>query len=175
MTERRRKRPQPEGGSMWSAVAPVAAAQQSLAREQIEMPERPGESIPRLPSDPTELDDGSLMSLFRTLTEWGSYQGARLAVAEVEESYAEAEVKRLESIAQAKNAGAKNVTTIKSLTYTDPEFIEAKEVHFKAYANVKILRGIYEATEKKGTLLSRELTRRVGRDPRESRNGRWNA
>lgn len=115
------------------------------------------------------------MSLFRALTEWGSYQGARLAVAEVEEAYAEAEVKRLESIAQAKNSGAKNVTTIKSMTYTDPEFIEAKDTHFKAYANVKLLRGIYEATEKRATLLSRELTRRVGRDPREGRNGRWNA
>lgn len=160
---------------MWSSVPVVAAAQKTLALQEIEMPERPSTAIPRLPSDPTELDDSRLMTLFTALTEWGAYQGAMLAVAEVEEANAEAEVTRQEKLAQAKNSGAKNVTTIKSMVYTDPDFAAAKEAHFSARANAKILRGIYEATEKKGTLLSRELTRRVGREAREGRSGRWSA
>jgi hypothetical protein len=116
------------------------------------------------------------MTLFREFTEWVAYQGAQLAVADVEEQHAGEVVKRLETMSAAKNAGtAKTVTAAKAAIWEDDAYIEARDAHFYAQAHQKILRGVYEATEKKQVLLSRELTRRVGRDPREGRNSRWNA
>jgi hypothetical protein len=139
------------------------------------MPEHPGGDVPRLPVDPTDLSDPELMSLFREFTEWVAYQGAQLAVADVEEQHAAEVVKRMETMATAKNAGAKSVTAAKAAVWEDSAYTDARDVHFHAQAYQKMLRGVYEATEKKQVLLSRELTRRVGRDPRDGRNSRWNA
>jgi hypothetical protein len=116
------------------------------------------------------------MTLFREFTEWVAYQGAQLAVADVEEQHAGEVVKRLETMSAAKNSGtAKTVTAAKAAIWEDDSYIEARDEHFRAQAHKKILNGIYEATEKKQVLLSRELTRRVGRDPRDGRNAKWNA
>lgn len=159
--------------SNWDLVGPSAAAVERLWAEEIDLPERPGEGIPRLPSDPTDLDDAHLMSLFVQLTEWAAYQGARLAAAEVDVSSTEGEVKRLEALSAAQNAGEKRVTTAKAKAYEDPEYLNARDAYIHAYAYKKILSGIYEATDRKATVLSRELTRRVGREPRDNRSGKW--
>lgn len=175
MSRRVQRKPKEKVGSNWDLIGPSAAAVQRLWAEEIDLPERPGAEIPRLPADPTDLDDSRLMSLFVELTEWAAYQGARLAAAEVDVSYTESEVKRLEALSAAKNAGAKNVTTAKAKAYEDPEYLTAKDAHSHAYAYRKILSGIYEATDRKAQVLSRELTRRVGREPRDNRSARWSA
>lgn len=128
-----------------------------------------------MPPDPTDLTDPELMTLFREFTEWVAYQGAQLAIADVEEQSASEAVKRMETMSAARNSGAKTVTAAKAAIWEDSDYIEARDAHFHAQAYQKMLRGIYEATEKKQVLLSRELTRRVGREPRDSRNGKWNA
>lgn len=115
------------------------------------------------------------MSLFREFTEWVAYQGAQLAIAEVEEQSAVEDVKRMETMSAARNSGAKTVTAAKAAIWEDSGYIDARDAQFRAQAYKKMLGGIYEATEKKQVLLSRELTRRVGRDPRDNRNGKWNA
>jgi len=128
-----------------------------------------------LPEDPTDLTDPELMTLFREFTEWVAYQGAQLAIADVEEQSAVEDVKRMETMSAARNSGAKTVTAAKAVIWEDSAYIDARDAQFKAQAYKKMLSGIYEATEKKQVLLSRELTRRVGRDPRDGRNARWNA
>lgn len=171
--QRQSTRQKPE--NTWSAVPAASSAQQRLHQRQIEMPEHPGDEVPRLPVDPTDLTDPELMTLFREFTEWVAYQGAQLAVADVEEQSAAETVKRIETMTTARNSGAKSVTAAKAAVWEDEAYIDARDEHFRAQAHQKILRGIYEATEKKQVLLSRELTRRVGRDPRDGRNSRWNA
>ncbi len=101
------------------------------------------------------------------------YQATHLSVAEVEEEFFEADVKKREAISTAANSGEKTVAAAKAKVHEDPDYVEAKQHHLEAYAHVKILRAVMESTERKNTLVSRELTRRVGRDPREGRNNRW--
>jgi len=173
--QRRSTQPKQEPASTWDLIGPAADAVTRMWSQDIDLPERPDGEVPRLPEDLTSTSDSELMTLFRELTEWQGYMGTRLAVAEVDESSFENEIKTREARSAAMNSGAKNVTTAKAAVYTDPDFIAAKEAKEHAYAYRKIMQSIYDATEKKTVLVSRELTRRVGRDPREQRNGRWNA
>ena len=169
----RRRRETP--ASNWDLFGPAAVAVAQLSKQEIDLPERPEERAPRLPEDPTDLTDAALMELFVKMTNWSSYTDSMLAVAEVNESSAEADVKRLEALSAAANAGQKNVTTAKAKAYEDPEYIDAKNAMTEAYAFRKIASALHDQAEKRATLLSRELTRRVGREPRESRAGRWSA
>jgi hypothetical protein len=54
------------------------------------------------------------------------------------------------------------------------DYVAAKKKVMQTYGFRKMLGAIYNATDEKNKLISRELTRRVGRDPREQRNGKWN-
>lgn len=169
-TVQRRRR---ETASNWDLVGPAADAVARLQTKEVDLPDRPAERAPRLPEDPTSLDDSQLMTLFVQMTEWASYTGTLLAIAEVNESSAEGEVKRLEALSAAANRGEKNVTTAKAKVWEDPEYIDAKKVQEEAYSYRKITQHLHEVADKRATVLSRELTRRVGREPRESRAGRW--
>jgi hypothetical protein len=84
-------------------------------------------------------------------------------------------VKRLEGLSAALNAGSKSVTAAKAKVFEDPDYLAAKEKQEQAYAYRKISQTLHETADKRATVLSRELTRRVGREPRESRAGRWSA
>jgi hypothetical protein len=67
------------------------------------------------------------------------------------------------------------VTAAKAMAYEDPEYVAAQEAKTAAYAYRKMLQAVYDSADRKNTLLSRELTRRVGRGDRENRAGRMNA
>lgn len=161
--------------STWDLIGTAAAAVERMWAQDIDLPERPAGQVPTLPEDLTETSDSALMSLFRELTEWQGYMGSRLAVAEVDEQSYESELRTREAQSAALNTSAKNVTQAKAAVFTDPDYIAAREAKEHAYAYRKIMASVHDATEKKTTLVSRELTRRVGRDPREGRNARWNA
>jgi hypothetical protein len=64
------------------------------------------------------------------------------------------------------------VTQAKAKAYEDPEYIEAQEAKTAAYAYRKMVQALHSSAELRNTLLSRELTRRVGRGDREARAGR---
>ena len=54
----------------------------------------------------------------------------------------------------------------------DPEIAKAKDDLLNAYARRKMAQVVYENCERSAAALSRELTRRLGRDPMERRNMR---
>lgn len=159
----------------WDLSGPAGDAVHALSKQSLHLPDRPADRAPVLPEDPTDLDDSDLMSLFVQMTNWSTYTGSLLAIAEVDESSADAEVKRLEALSAASNAGAKTVTEAKAKVFEDPEYVAAKELQRAAYGYRKITAALHEQAEKRATVLSRELTRRVGREPREARAGRWSA
>jgi len=167
-TVRRSPRQKPPAAN-WGLVGPSEAAVQRLSEQQVDLPDRPADRAPRLPQDPTGLGDSELMTLFVEMTEWAAYTGTLLAIAEVNESSADAEVKRLEALSAAANAGAKSVTAAKAMVYEDPDFVAAKAAQEEARAYRKISSHLHEVADKRSTVLSRELTRRVGREPRENR------
>ena len=169
------RRVKPKAGSNWDLVGPSAAAVERLWAQDIDLPDRPGESIPRLPGDPTELDDSALMVLFTRLTSWLVYTGARLAAAEVDEKFADASLDLIEKRILIENSGAKRVSDAKAMFQADEGYVAAREAVTYAYAYRKMTSAVYAATDEKNKLISRELTRRVGREPRVNRDAKWNA
>jgi len=167
------RRQKPKAGSNWDLVGPSAEAVERLWAQDIDLPARPDETIPALPSDPTDLDDSQLMKLFTSLTGWLAYTGARLASAEVDEKYADAVLDLIEKRILVENAGAKRVADAKAKFQEDEGYVKAREAATHAFAYRKMLSSVYNATDGKNKLITRELTRRVGREPREERANRW--
>jgi hypothetical protein len=103
------------------------------------------------------------------------YTGSRLAAAEVDEkSYADT-LERYKALSAVKNNGEKTVTAAKAKVYEDDEYLKAEEDKRQAFAYRRMLSALHNSAELRNTLLSRELTRRVGRGDRENRAGRMNA
>jgi hypothetical protein len=79
------------------------------------------------------------------------------------------------ALSAVRNNGEKTVTAAKAKAYEDPEYVAAQDAKTTAYAYRKMLQAVYDSADRKNTLLSRELTRRVGRGDREARAGRMSA
>lgn len=141
----------------------------------LSLPDRPGGEPPRVPGDLTDLGDRELMALFGKLNQWAGYLGAQLSAAQVDESYADKLVEKLAALAQIANRGAKTATVIKASVWEDENFQKAKEEQQAAYAYRKLVEALYNAVDRDAFLVSRELTRRIGRgekDRRHERHGR---
>jgi hypothetical protein len=61
------------------------------------------------------------------------------------------------------------VTRTKAKAYESKEYLEAEEAYHERMAYRKLIGVLYSNAERWSALLSRELTRRVNRDPRERR------
>lgn len=150
-------------------------AQQRVEAEGLSLPQRPVDvDLPELPEDLTELDDSALMRLLRNLTNWSVYAGTRLALASVEEKLCESTLERHRAISAVANRTEKTVTAAKAKAYENPEFNDAQDAYNSAYATRKLTESIYNATDRKSQVVSRELTRRVGRSDRDGRSDRFN-
>jgi hypothetical protein len=127
--------------------------------------------MPTVPSDLDEVVDGVLMRLFSELTAWVAYMGAQLVCAEIDERHAEAEMDKHRALASL--AGGKSVSEAKAKAYEAPEFLAAQEWYKEANAFRKLLQVMYDNGDRFASLVSRELTRRVNREPRENRERRF--
>jgi hypothetical protein len=103
------------------------------------------------------------------------YTGGRLAAAEVDEKSCADTLERHKALSAVKNASEKTVTAAKARAFEDPEYVKAQEDKQTAFAYRRMLQTIYDSADRRATLLSRELTRRVGRSDRDSRASRWSA
>lgn len=139
-----------------------------LERQRIALPSQPRGDVPGLPDDPTELTDSELMSLFVRLTKWAEYLGAQLALAEVDERFADAALEKtrvLSGIDMRTNAGREAAK--------DESYWEAYELVVERNAYRKVLGTLFANAERNSALLSRELSRRTARSDRESRSDRF--
>lgn len=94
----------------------------------------------------------------------------------VSERFAEESLGKYRAIATVTSAESDEkmtATVAKARAYKDPEFLAATEEMNRAYSYRKIIEAIYNNTERKSILLSRELTRRIGRNDREGRAQKW--
>lgn len=107
------------------------------------------------------------------MNRWVEYLGVKVAASEADEHYHESRLRHLEAVITINNRGEKNVTTARAQCHLDPEWITAQEEYEHAYAYRKMLTRAYEGVDGKASLLSRELTRRVGTAPRDHRVGKW--
>jgi hypothetical protein len=136
----------------------------------------PRYEIPEIPDDVTIVSDDRLMQIFFRFVAWQNFAATEFAAAEVEEERADRLVRRMEAEYMVLNWGAAKdkVTLARAQQATDPKIDAAKQVQLNAYATRKMRQVVYENCAASAAALSRELTRRLGRDPMERRNMRWN-
>ena len=135
---------------------------------------QPEYELPDLPRDLTRLSDPSLMILFSEFTSWLNYAAVRFAEAEVDEERAEATLKYVEAtylVSSQPKMGA--VTVAKAGGLIDPAVQTARDRVLDAYALRKMTSVMYGNCERCVNLISRELSRRIGRDGPERRQQRW--
>lgn len=134
--------------------------------------DQPHDERPGVPRDITTMGDRELMELYRKLEHWVAYLGLQLAAAQIDERYAEYVVEKISAYIQIANKAEKNVSTMKALAFEDPDYIKAREDSLAAYAYRKKVNVVYDNTDRAHSDVSRELTRRIGRNDRGKRADR---
>ena len=112
------------------------------------------------------------MDLFATLVAWQNYVDQSTVDLEQVEAMKANALKVAEAFAMARS-GAKQVAQQKAEMLSDPLVQERSTEYLTAKSNRKALGIQKEALERTTNLVSRELSRRIGRGPTESRNARF--
>lgn len=128
---------------------------------------------PQIPDDLTGLSERDLMALFRELTEWTCYAATQLADAWSDERQEEQAVALAVARAAVMAKTEKTVAAQKAVAAADPDVRDAEErlLHKSAYR--RALEAVYNNCERRGQLVSRELSRRIARVDRAGRANRW--
>lgn len=160
-----------------------SAAERWLRDEGLEVPDRPrGDLPPTLPDDLTDLDDPELMQLFAEFTEWLNFADVRRTALEIDEADVQAALDVAE--ARAKVSGwdddeapksDRRVTIAKARQVIDAEVIRAHEEFRKVKSRRKMVNAMCDILERNAALVSRELSRRIGRADITRRSERWRA
>jgi hypothetical protein len=173
-------RPRPQSTSSSEEVAASVAARARLAKKKLLLPRRPRYGIPELPADLTEINDETLMQIFSELTRWQDYAARCLAEAEIDEQAAESMLDfvtaklQIQNWDEAENKSTARVAIAKARATVDPLVQEWKEKTATARATRKLTGVMAETLARDCAVLSREISRRIGREPGERRVGRWN-
>jgi len=117
------------------------------------------------------------MELFSQFIGWQNYVSVSLAEADVAENDAETAVKYAEATALVETwTGAKEdrVTVARAERELAPDVRKARDAYNKAYAHRKRVSVLVDNFERSAALISRELSRRIGREPVDRRQLRWN-
>ena len=130
--------------------------------------EKPFEDPPDLPRDVTSVSDREIMGLLQKLTDWRKFLGVQVALAVVEERYADRIVTQIEALS---GYDFRKVDA-KERAWNDADYVEARRDQENAYAYRKLIEALYENVDRDGFIVSREITRRgniSGRDRRADR------
>jgi hypothetical protein len=135
----------------------------------------PRYDVPEIPDDVTIISDERLMQIFFRFVAWQNYAATEFAAAEVEEERCDRYVKFLEAQHMVLNwqSARDKVTVARSQMALDPEIEKAKQDQMSAYALRKMRQVVYENCVASAAAVSRELTRRLGREAVERRTARW--
>lgn len=131
---------------------------------------KPEFEIPELPWDITELSDNLLMEHFSKQLAWQNFFATQVAQAEIDEADAEARLKTQEAVVMLTG---KKVTEARAERDVDENVVAARQEFLVAKARRKMLQVTMENRERCANLISRELTRRVGREGNQRRSDRW--
>lgn len=115
------------------------------------------------------VSDADLMDLFAKQTAWQNYLASEMVQADLEETEAEADVKTAEAMVML-NGGKLNDARLKR--DTDEDVAKLRKEYRIARAKRKMLQVAMENRERCINLISRELTRRVGREGPQRRMDR---
>lgn len=141
------------------------------------LPPKPDFDLPPLPRSLSSLHDDELMELFVMFTIYTDYASGRLAKAESYESTCEhnLEVARAKYMVETWSGESRDRVTIsKAQAALDPEVESAWKEYSRARAHRKLLGVVAASCERDAQVVSRELTRRVGRqEVHDRRKSKW--
>jgi hypothetical protein len=129
----------------------------------------------------TALNDESLVDLLADYNSWLAHIGGNLFLQEVDVRYAEAKLVELEGYSTeaafseigGKSGSDSSVTRAKALRDTQPEVLRERAELRESKAKRDALTYLHGVLEKDSWLLSRELTRRIGREKMDVRAERY--
>jgi hypothetical protein len=148
-------------------------AKRLAERQRYDLPARPEGPIPQVPDDLLDISDDQLLGLMTDFTRWAAHLSVQLALAEVDERWAEAEMERQRALALL-GGTAKDVTRTKAAAYQSDVFLDAEQAYYERMAYRKLVAPLYANADRWAALLSRELTRRVNMESRSRRVDRYN-
>lgn len=152
-------------------------ALKDLKDQGIQIPEKPGYDIPRLPVELTDMGDTDLMEMYSRLTAYADFIAVQVSCAVIDERQAEKRLQSAEQRAMVEHStGGKSesrVTFARAQTALDPKVRELKGELDHAYAYRKLIEAMAGNIERDTFLVSRELTRRTSDVNR--RSNRWGA
>jgi len=126
--------------------------------------------LPELPHDLTALDGTQLSVLHTELAAWCDYAESLLGGEFVDEREQDTRVSRLQHRC-ALSVQAKTITAAKAMAAIDPAVMAAEDEALEVYSRRKQLEGAVEATRRRLTVVSRQITMRTSRDGASA--GRW--
>lgn len=116
------------------------------------------------------------MELFALYVAWNNFFDVQRVMSEIEEADAETGLKVLEATSIAAGwQGPKEtrITVLRAERDTDSEVMAAKSAFNEAKARRKMMGVLCGNMDRGAALLSRELSRRIGRAPVEGRAASW--
>jgi hypothetical protein len=140
--------------------------------DEVPLSGRPDATVPTLPLNLADIGDPDLMTQFATYVAWQNFISVRFTEAEIHEATAETELKvALAEALVSSWTGAKEdrVAVARAERELDPTVRKLQDTYDTARAHRKMLGTLATNMERAAALLSRELTRRVGREPLERR------
>lgn len=171
----------PVGAKTVDVTAQLSArrekAEAALERKRLQLPRRPRDyDLPKLPNRLTDMGDEELMELFVHFVRYQDYLAGQLALVEIDEHTAE----NILEVVKAKHlivgwTGESNsrVAVAKAQATLDPAVIEAQEVFETSKAKRKLFNVMVESLARDASVISREVTRRVGSHDQGGRVDRW--
>lgn len=127
----------------------------------VEPPVRPSGSLPRMPEEPTALDDVALMSSLAEVNSWLEYLDVAVASAEAEHGARTRSLKATEARA-VRASSEKSMAARERMAELDEGVMRARRQEAFAYEREAILKARLSGLERIATVLSREVTRRSG-------------
>lgn len=149
-------------------------AARAVELQGLRLPVAPDGETPDLPEDLTELADEELMRLLAGFTVWADYAAAVVTRYAVDEEHLACALEREKAIAALRHQDHRTVAAQKAAALCDPQVEKLDTDYQGARARRKFAEVAMTGAERKAAVISRELTRRVGRHDREARTGRWN-
>jgi len=152
------------------------AAKAKLKRQGLYLPRRPVFARPKLPSNLTDLDDAQLMALFVRFTRYQDHVHGLVATAEIDEHAVETmlEIAKARYLAKSwTGSSSDRIAVAKAEATLDVQVRDYDD----QFASCKALRKMYvvlfDSLTRDASVVSREISRRIGRSDGERRSDRY--
>ena len=142
----------------------------SFTLPQFEKPSDDG--IPPMPSNLTEISDAFLMDLFAKYVAWQNFIDQESVDIEIAETRA-ASNKDIAVARAMASSDEKQVAQQRAKTVSNTAVVSATNAWIMAKQHRKAMAVQKDALERWANLVSRELSRRIGRGPTQRRSDRW--